>query len=148
MDFHQLFGGRSTFCFVSHRTLPCREFYVLRTCVHRGHTGVQSNIRLTGGQRDGQTRVHSVYRAMRMRACASRGKKLQQNNDQHQKLGHSYAIANERRLYLYPVYTIQPVVNKRLLSNRLFDNRLLSNRLYNRFDNRLYRVNKHPTGCQ
>jgi len=24
----------------------------------------------------------------------------------------------------------------------------LSNRLYNRFDNRLYRVNKHPTGCQ
>jgi len=22
------------------------------------------------------------------------------------------------------------------------------NRLYNRFDNRLYRVNKHPTGCQ
>ena len=29
---------------------------------------------------------------------------------------------------LYPVYTIQPVVN-------------LSNRLYNRFDNRLYRVN-------
>ena len=24
----------------------------------------------------------------------------------------------------------------------------MSNRLYNRFDNRLYRVNKHPTGCQ
>jgi len=24
----------------------------------------------------------------------------------------------------------------------------LSNRLYKRFDNRLYRVNKHPTGCQ
>jgi len=24
----------------------------------------------------------------------------------------------------------------------------LSNRLYNLFDNRLYRVNKHPTGCQ
>ena len=24
----------------------------------------------------------------------------------------------------------------------------LSNRLYNWFDNRLYRVNKHPTGCQ
>jgi len=24
----------------------------------------------------------------------------------------------------------------------------LSNRLYNRFDNWLYRVNKHPTGCQ
>jgi len=24
----------------------------------------------------------------------------------------------------------------------------LSIRLYNRFDNRLYRVNKHPTGCQ
>ena len=24
----------------------------------------------------------------------------------------------------------------------------LSNRLYNQFDNRLYRVNKHPTGCQ
>jgi len=24
----------------------------------------------------------------------------------------------------------------------------LSKRLYNRFDNRLYRVNKHPTGCQ
>jgi len=24
----------------------------------------------------------------------------------------------------------------------------LSNPLYNRFDNRLYRVNKHPTGCQ
>jgi len=24
----------------------------------------------------------------------------------------------------------------------------LSNQLYNRFDNRLYRVNKHPTSCQ
>jgi len=24
----------------------------------------------------------------------------------------------------------------------------LSNGLYNRLDNRLYRVNKHPTGCQ
>jgi len=24
----------------------------------------------------------------------------------------------------------------------------LSNRFYNRFDNRLFRVNKHPTGCQ
>jgi len=24
----------------------------------------------------------------------------------------------------------------------------LSSRLYNQFDNRLYRVNKHPTGCQ
>ena len=24
----------------------------------------------------------------------------------------------------------------------------LSKRLYNRFDNRLYRINKHPTGCQ
>jgi len=24
----------------------------------------------------------------------------------------------------------------------------LSNRLYNRFDNHLYRTNKHPTGCQ
>jgi len=33
----------------------------------------------------------------------------------------------------YPVYTIQHLVVKRL---------------YNRFDNRLYRVNKHPTGCQ
>ena len=27
-------------------------------------------------------------------------------------------------------------------------NRLSNRRLYNRFDNRLYRVNKHPTGCQ
>jgi len=35
-----------------------------------------------------------------------------------------------------------------LLTNTLFTryNRLL-NRLYNQFDNRLYRVNKHPTGC-
>jgi len=24
----------------------------------------------------------------------------------------------------------------------------LSNRLYDRFDNRLYRINKHPTSCQ
>jgi len=32
---------------------------------------------------------------------------------------------------LYPVYTIQPVVKP-----------------VNRLDNRLYRVNKHPTGCQ
>jgi len=29
---------------------------------------------------------------------------------------------------------------------RLRDTTRLSNRLYNRFDNRLYRVNKHPTG--
>ena len=33
---------------------------------------------------------------------------------------------------LNPVYTIQPVVNA----------------VVQRFDNRLYRVNKHPTGCQ
>ena len=31
---------------------------------------------------------------------------------------------------------------------RLHDTTRLSSRLYNRLDNRLYRVNKHPTGCQ
>ena len=36
---------------------------------------------------------------------------------------------------LNPIYTIQPVVK-------------MVNRLYIRFDNRLYHVNKHPTGCQ
>jgi len=40
---------------------------------------------------------------------------------------------------LNPVYTIQPVVNPVVQCD---------NRLYNGFDNQLYRVNKHPTGCQ
>ena len=34
------------------------------------------------------------------------------------------------------------------LKPRLHDTTGFDNRLYNRFDNRLYRVNKHPTGCQ
>jgi len=56
----------------------------------------------------------------------------------------------DNRLYrvkraLNSVYTIQHVV-KPGLSNR-YDNRL-SNRFDNRLDNRLYRVYKHPTGCQ
>jgi len=44
---------------------------------------------------------------------------------------------NITSLSLYnPVYTIQPVVKP------------VDNWLYNRFDNRLYCVNKHPIGCQ
>ena len=38
---------------------------------------------------------------------------------------------------LYPVYTIQPPTGCQTGNNRL----------YNRFDNQLYRVNKHPTSC-
>jgi len=46
---------------------------------------------------------------------------------------------NAQRLWLVlnPVYTIQLVV-KPVVQPVV--------RLYNRFDNRLYRVNKHPTG--
>ena len=42
-----------------------------------------------------------------------------------------------------------PFFGNEILPNTPFTRyRRLSNRLYNRFDNRLYRVNKHPTGCQ
>ena len=59
-----------------------------------------------------------------------------------------------QRCWLSPVYAIQPVVKRdvkpfwqpvKCLYTRY--NRL-SNGLYNRFDNRLYRVNKHPKGYQ
>jgi len=42
-----------------------------------------------------------------------------------------------------------PFFGNEILPNTPFTRyRRLSNRLYNRFDNRLYRVNKHPTCCQ
>jgi len=44
------------------------------------------------------------------------------------------SLALNETEFLIPVYTIQPVVKP------------VDNRLYNRFDNRLYSVNKHPTG--
>ena len=64
----------------------------------------------------------------------------------------------ERNGYWLPVLYTQPELLLMLtvtLKPRLHDttscqtgcNRL-SNQLYNRFDNQLYRVNKHPTGCQ
>jgi len=74
--------------------------------------------------------------------------------------------------FLYPVYTIQPVVkpvvkpvvtvkpvwqpcwmNSHCSFNRVERTATVRSTgcqtgLYNRFDNRLYRVNKHPTSCQ
>jgi len=47
--------------------------------------------------------------------------------------------STRRQINWYTVHFVKP---------RLHYYNRLSVRLYNRFDNRLYRVNKHPTGCQ
>ena len=49
--------------------------------------------------------------------------------------------------WLFVQHGCQMAVRSTRLSNRLY-NRVVKPVVYNRFDNRLYRVNKHPTGCQ